>query len=124
MRTSRVVPTGAIREFGTEEIIVSKTDVKGIINYTNEVFSRVSGYSREELMGSPHSLIRHPDMPGGVFRYLWQTIESGREVFALVKNLCKNGDAYWVLAHVTPSYDRPARSSATTPIAAVPNTVG
>ncbi len=106
MRTSRIVPTGTIREFGSEEIIVSKTDLKGIIRYTNEVFSRVAGYSREELIGSPHSLIRHPDMPGGVFRYLWQRIESGHEVFALVKNLCKDGAGYWVLAHVTPSFDR------------------
>ena len=100
-----VKPTGVERTFGSEEVIVSKTDLKGHITYANNVFSRVAGYRREQLIGAPHSIVRHPDMPRCVFKLLWDTIQSGHELFAYVKNLAKNGDHYWVLAHVTPSYD-------------------
>jgi PAS domain S-box-containing protein len=96
-------PTGRERTFGDDEIIVSKTDLTGKITYANHVFVRVSGYSESELTGSPHSLIRHPDMPRAVFKYLWDTLQAGREVFAYVNNLARTGDNYWVLAHVTPS---------------------
>ena len=75
-------------------------------SYANDVFVRVSGYTEAELLGQPHSLIRHPDMPRAVFKLLWDTIEQNREVFAYVVNLAKNGDHYWVLAHVTPSFSR------------------
>jgi PAS domain S-box-containing protein len=95
--------------FGTDEMIVSKTDPKGIILYANDVFSRVCGYSEEELLGQPHSIIRHPDMPRCVFKLLWDTIESGSEIFAYVKNMTKNGDFYWVFAHVTPTFDAAGR---------------
>jgi hypothetical protein len=64
----------------------------------------VSGYTLPQLIGAPHSLIRHPDMPRAVFKLLWDTILDGREVFAYVKNLSKSGAYYWVFAHVTPSY--------------------
>ena len=101
--------TGVERRFGDEEIIVSKTDRRGIITYANEVFLRVSQYSEEELLGKPHNLVRHPDMPRCVFKYLWDTIEAGREVFAFVVNRAKNGDHYWVLAHVTPTFDAEGR---------------
>ena len=94
------------RTFGTEEIIVSKTDLRGVITYANDVFARTSGYSRAELEGQPHSIIRHPQFPGGVFRLLWQTISADREIFAFVKNLAKDGSYYWVLAHVTPTRGR------------------
>ncbi|MBL8932464.1 MAG: PAS domain S-box protein [Kineosporiaceae bacterium] len=109
MRALRSAPTGATRDFDPEEIIVSKTDPKGIITYTNDVFLRVSGYTREELIGAPHNIIRHPDMPRGVYRLLWQELTAGREVFALVENLCRDGASYWVLAHVTPSRDAGGR---------------
>lgn len=98
--------TGVERTFGQDEIIVSKTDPKGRIIYANEVFVRVGGYSEEELLGQPHSLVRHPDMPRAVFKLLWSTISSGREMFAYVVNRAKNGDHYWVLAHVTPTFDK------------------
>ncbi len=88
-----------------DDIIVSKTDPKGRITYVNEVFCQVSGYGERELIGQPHSLIRHPDMPRAVFKLLWDQIQAGREIFAYVKNITKRGDYYWVFAHVTPSYD-------------------
>jgi PAS domain S-box-containing protein len=98
-------PTGVERFFGDEEIIVTKTDLAGKITYANEVFIKVSGFTEEELLGQPHNLIRHPDMPQCVFQLLWTTIAAGREIFAYVKNLAKNGDHYWVFAHVTPTLD-------------------
>ncbi len=100
-----VRPTGRERTFGESEIIVSKTDPKGIITYANQVFIRVSGYSEAELLGQPHNIVRHPAMPRCVFKLLWDTISTGSEIFAYVINLCKNGDHYWVFAHVTPTFD-------------------
>lgn len=98
-------PTGVERTFGDEEILVSKTDPKGHIAYINDVFLRVSAYGADELVGSPHNIIRHPDMPGGVYLLLWQTIQSGKEIFAYLNNLAKDGQNYWVIAHVTPTFD-------------------
>ena len=95
--------TGKEVFFGDDEIIVSKTDLKGRITYANDVFMKVAGYTESELLGQPHSIIRHPDMPRCVFKLLWDTLEAGGEVFAYVINRCKNGDHYWVNAHVTPS---------------------
>lgn len=88
-----------------DELIVSKTDLHGRITYANDTFRRISGYTRAELLGAPHSLIRHPDMPRCVFQLLWDELHAEREVFAFVKNLAKDGACYWVFAHVTPSYD-------------------
>ncbi len=96
-------PTGHERTFGPEEVIVSKTDAKGVITYTNRTFMKVSGFEEEELLGAPHSIIRHPDMPRCVFKLLWDTLAAGKEIFAYVINMAKNGDHYWVFAHVTPS---------------------
>lgn len=106
---TRAAPTGIERHFGTDEIIVSKTDVQGRITYANDVFIRVSGYEEHELLGHPHAVIRHPDMPRAIFKLLWDTVESGHELFAYVNNLSRNGDHYWVLAHVTPSFNRDGR---------------
>jgi PAS domain S-box-containing protein len=97
-------PTNVERFFGDEEIIVSKTDPEGRITYANDVFLRVAGYRESEVIGQPHSLIRHPDMPRAVFKLLWDTIAAGHEIFAYVVNLAKNGDHYWVFAHVTPTF--------------------
>lgn len=105
MAVPKIRPTGVERSFGVDEIIVSKTDLRGRITYANEVFCRVSGYSEAELLHQAHNIVRHPAMPRCVFQLLWDTIQSGREIFAYVVNLAKNGDHYWVLAHVTPSYD-------------------
>ncbi len=97
-------PTGRERFFDDDEIIVSKTDVHGKINYVNDVFIKISGYTELELLGAPHSIIRHPDMPRGVFKLLWDTVQQGREIFAYVKNMSRGGDHYWVYAHVTPTF--------------------
>ena len=99
------VPTSNERVFSKDEFIVSKTDATGRITYANDVFCRVALYQEHELLGQPHSLVRHPDMPRCVFKLLWDTIQDGREIFAYVKNMARNGDFYWVFAHVTPSYD-------------------
>lgn len=100
-----VRPTGRETFFPASELIVSKTDLKGRITYANSLFCRVAGYRESELLGAPHSIVRHPDMPRSVFRLLWDTIEARREIFAFVKNMARNGDHYWVFAHVTPSFD-------------------
>ncbi len=105
MTRKRIQPTGQEIHFNNDEIIVSKTDLRGIITYANDVFVRVSGYTEEELIGAPHNLIRHPAMPGCVFKLLWDTLKQGREIFAYVVNLSKTGGHYWVFAHVTPSFD-------------------
>jgi PAS domain S-box-containing protein len=91
--------------FGDDELIVSKTDLKGRILYCNTTFMRVSGYTESELLGAPHSLLRHPAMPRCIFKLLWETISDGREMFAYVVNRTRNGGYYWVFAHVTPSFD-------------------
>ncbi|MBL4693084.1 MAG: PAS domain-containing protein [Magnetovibrio sp.] len=97
--------TGIERFFDTKDMIVSKTDVKGYITYANDIFLDIAGYAEEEVLNKPHNLIRHPDMPRCVFKLLWDTLAGGNEIFAYVLNQAKNGDYYWVLAHVTPSYD-------------------
>ncbi|MEA3370498.1 MAG: PAS domain-containing protein [Campylobacterota bacterium] len=76
--------------------IVSETDAKGKITYCNDYFIEVSGYSQEELIGKPHSIVRHPDMPKVVFKLLWETISAGKNINALVKNLAKDGRYYWI----------------------------
>ncbi len=104
-----VQPTGNERFFGEDQLIVSKTDTRGRITYANDVFLHIASYTEAEVLGQPHSLIRHPDMPRAVFKLLWETLESGNELFAYVKNMAKNGDHYWVFAHVTPTFDRSGR---------------
>ncbi len=105
MPSSTAQPTSSERTFPADQIIVSKTDPTGRVTYANDVFQTVGLYSESELLGQPHSILRHPDMPRCVFKLLWDTIKDGREIFAYVKNLAKNGDFYWVLAHVTPTFD-------------------
>lgn len=109
MSKYKIEPTGKERTFKDDEVIVSKTDPKGIITYVNQVFVDVAIFTEQELLGKPHSIIRHPEMPRCVFKLLWDTVESGKEIFAYVVNMCKNGDHYWVLAHVTPSFDSRGR---------------
>ncbi|NWL75289.1 chemotaxis protein [Pseudomonas taiwanensis] len=82
--------------------LTSATDCRGIITYCNDEFCAVSGFSREQLIGSPHNLIRHPDMPEQVFRQMWDYLKAGKSWMGIVKNRCSNGDFYWVNAYVTP----------------------
>ena len=104
MTVPTTTPTGREVFFDKEDIIVSKTDLKGIITYANDVFLSIAGYTEEEALGQAHNFIRHPDMPKCVFQLLWDTIQAGEEIFAYVINMAKNGDHYWVLAHVTPTF--------------------
>jgi PAS domain S-box-containing protein len=101
-RPNRPVPTGREINLGNDDFIVTKTDPQSRIIYANRLFMRISGYSESELLGQPQNIVRHPDMPKGVFRHLWQTIQKGEECFAYINNLAKNGDNYWVLANITP----------------------
>lgn len=104
-----ISPTGIEQFFEDDEIIVSKTDTKGRITYANRVFLKIAGYEESEVLGQAHNLIRHPEMPRCVFKFLWDRIADKHEVFAYVINKCKNGDHYWVFAHVTPTLDSNGR---------------
>jgi len=88
-----------------DDFIISKTDLKGRITYTNKIFMDMAGYTEEELLGKPHNIIRHKDMPKAVFKLLWSMVQAGDEIFAFVLNKTKNNDDYWVYANVTPSFD-------------------
>jgi methyl-accepting chemotaxis protein len=86
-------------------LIVSKTDLQGRITYINKDFLDISGFTETELIGEPHNIVRHPDMPAEAFADLWETLKAGRPWTGYVKNRCKNGDFYWVLANATPIYE-------------------
>ena len=90
------------RTFPEEQKLISSTDLKGKIVHCNDAFVEVSGYSRDELIGQPHNLVRHPDMPVDAFESMWKELKAGKPWMGLVKNRCKNGDYYWVSAYVTP----------------------
>ncbi len=100
-----VTPLDEEITFGEEEIIVSKTDLKGKLTYANDVFCRVAEMTTRDVIGQPHNIIRHPDMPRSIFKLLWDSIQAGSEIFAYVKNMSKTGKYYWVMAHVTPNFD-------------------
>lgn len=100
-----ITPTSVERVMREEDFIVSMTDLKGRITYGNRIFIEFSGYSSEELIGTQHNIIRHPDMPRAVFQLLWDKIQAGNECFAYVKNMSKDGGFYWVFTNVTPTFD-------------------
>jgi len=102
--------SGLERILGDDDLIVSKTDLKGKITYANENFLRFAGYPLRQILGAPHNIVRHPDMPRCVFKLLWDTLGQGKEIFAYVVNRAANGDHYWVLAHVTTSRDLEGRT--------------
>jgi methyl-accepting chemotaxis protein len=87
-----------------ETILVTRTDLKGVITFANDAFVEISGFSREELVGASHNIVRHPDMPSGAYEEMWNTIRKGNPWHRLVKNRAKNGDYYWVSANVTPMF--------------------
>ncbi len=99
------MPTPHERVMREEDFIVSKTDTKGRITYCNKIFMEMAAMSEDQLLGKPHNIVRHPDMPRVVFKLLWEYVQSGKEIFAYVKNLSADGAYYWVYANVTPSYD-------------------
>lgn len=89
-------------DYAPNLMLVSKTDLKGIITYANQDFVELSGFSEKELLGTSHNIVRHPDMPPEAFADLWKTLKAGLPWTGVVKNRCKNGDYYWVIANVTP----------------------
>lgn len=94
-----------LHEMKEDDFIVSKTDLKGRITYVNKIFIDMAEYTEAELLGKPHSIVRHPDMPKAVFKLLWDMVQNKEEIFAFVINKTKNNNAYWVYANVTPSFD-------------------
>ncbi len=104
MRNNQPV-TGVERQYPNDIAIISHTDAKGLITFINDDFIEVSGFSQEELLGQPHNVVRHPDMPAEAFRDLWDTVKAERPWAGVFKNRCKNGDHYWVRASVTPKTD-------------------
>jgi len=88
-----------------DDFVVSKTDPKGFITYCNRIFVEMAGWSRFELIGANHNIIRHPDMPRIAFKILWDLIKQKKEFFGFVKNLRKDGGFYWVFAYITPDLD-------------------
>jgi PAS domain S-box-containing protein len=100
-----IVPTDKEIVMREDDFIVSKTDLKGRITYGNKTFIEFSGFEEKDILGIQHNVIRHPDMPRAVFKLLWSSIQEGKEIFAYVKNICKDGSFYWVIANITPSVD-------------------
>lgn len=84
------------------KLILSRTDVQGKITYANDTFAHVCGYQVDELIGKPHNIVRHPDMPRSIFKQMWDTLQAGKEWQGIVKNLRKDGGYYWVLATIVP----------------------
>jgi len=96
-------PTPIDEEYTFEEgLILSSTNLSGIINYANRKFCKISGYDKNELIGVNHNIVRHPDMPKVAFAQLWETLKSGKEWSGIVKNLRKDGRYYWVFSYITP----------------------
>ena len=92
--------------FSENEMIVSKTDIKGQITYGNELFLKLSGYPESKILNAPHNIVRHPDMPKIIFKLLWDSISKGKEIYAYVVNKSYNDDYYWVFVNVTPSFNK------------------
>jgi len=100
-----IKPTQNEKTFKDSEILVTKTDLKGNITYVNRNFLRIIEADEYDIIGKPHNVIRHPDMPKIIFKYLWTYLQSDKEIHAYVKNLCLDGSYYWVLANVSPSHN-------------------
>ena len=101
-----IIPNNNEKKLGDEDFIVSKTDTTGRITYANRIFMEIAGYPEHELLGIQHNIIRHPEMPRGVFRFMWDTLKAGDEFFGFAKNLCADGGFYWVFVNITPDYDK------------------
>lgn len=103
------------------DFIVSKTDLQGHLTYVNKIFMEMGEYTESELLGQPHSIIRHPNMPKAVFQLLWDTIKKGDEIFAYVLNKTKQSNDYWVFANVTPSRDENGKTIGYYSVRRMPN---
>ncbi|MBN8440352.1 MAG: PAS domain S-box protein [Thauera sp.] len=106
----KIAPTSVEVPVGDDDVIVSKTDLSGRITYVNRTFMRISNFAEREVLGKQHNVVRHPDMPRGVYRLMWDTLKAEREFFGIVKNLTSDGHFYWVLANVTADRDDDGQS--------------
>ena len=97
MTSEREIP------FPAGRLIISRTDLNGVLTHANEAFVELSGYTRDELIGQPHNILRHPEMPRAAFKDLWATVSAGKKWHGYVKNLCKDGSHYWVYATAVPN---------------------
>ncbi len=121
MKRKNIIPTDKERIMREQDFIVSKTDLTGRIIYGNEIFIEFSGYEEEELLGSQHNIVRHPDMPRVVFKLLWDYLSEDKEIFAFVKNMSKEGSFYWVFTHVAPIIDKNKNKIGYTSVRRMPN---
>lgn len=104
--TRTVYETGVEHPYPDGRLIVSRTDLDGVLTHVNDAFVEISGYSEEELIGKPQHILRHPDMPKEAYADLWATVKAGKKWHGYVKNLCKDGGHYWVYATVVPNIRR------------------
>lgn len=95
----RAIPIDEEIVLDRSKYIESQTDTRGVITFCNDYFAEISGYTKEELIGQPHNIVRHPDMPKVVFKLLWERIQAGKNILAVIKNLAKDGRYYWVFTH-------------------------
>ena len=102
----RITPTQREVRVADDDLIVSKTDSTGRLTYVNRTFMRISNFAEHALLGQQHNIVRHPDMPRGVYRLMWETLKAEREFFGVIKNITADGDFYWVFANVTADHDR------------------
>lgn len=104
--TRTVYDTGVERPFPDGKLIISRTDLNGVLTHVNDAFVEISGYTEDELIGKPQHILRHPDMPSEAYADLWATVQAGNKWHGYVKNLCKDGSHYWVYATVVPNVRR------------------
>lgn len=102
-RTSTLMVSQRERPYPEGRLIVSRTDLNGTITHCNDAFVEISGYTRDELIGQPHCILRHPDIPRAIYQDLWSTLQAGKKWHGYVKNLCKDGSHYWVYATAVPN---------------------
>lgn len=105
-RPPAITPTDVEHLLKEDELIVSKTDTSSRITYASESFCAISGYASEELLGKPHSIIRHPCMPRAIFNLMWEHLKQEKEFLGYVKNLSRDGSFYWTFASIAPTYDK------------------
>jgi len=101
---SKIIPKDK-EYFFEDNVIISQTDVKGIVTYGNRIFFNISGYKKDELIGKPYTILRHPDMPKEVFKKMWEVLQAGQSWNGLIKNLRKDGLYYWVNEEILPVKD-------------------
>jgi PAS domain S-box-containing protein len=94
------------KRLNIDDLVVSKTDLDGKIEYANHTMLKIGGFSLADVLGKPHSILRHPDMPRAVFKMMWETIQSGKDFYGYVKNISSDGSFYWTFAFITPDFDK------------------